>query len=187
MTNSPKSPDIESPATNQVATPGTDLAADHPAPAGTAGTDDERRRPYRAPGRASRVMNRIMIGLTRMGLPTRGSVVLSVRGRATGSTQRVPINLLELGGERYVVAPRGQTEWVRNLRADGGVGSYRRRGAAVEFVAVELDDDHKAPILAAYLERWSKETARFFDPLTAQSSPAEFAQQASRFPVFRLT
>ncbi|MDX6580636.1 MAG: hypothetical protein QOJ47_2185, partial [Gaiellales bacterium] len=65
------------------------------------------------------VFNRIVAGLTRLGLSVLGSRVLEVRGRTSGEPRRVPVNLLTLDGERYLVAPRGETQWVRNLRASG--------------------------------------------------------------------
>src|SRR5437764_14695390 len=86
---------------------------------------------YQAPDWFTRnVFNRVVAALTRMGLSVWGSRVLEVRGRKTGEARRTPVNVLALGGDRYLVAPRGQTQWVRNLRAAGGEGTLilgRRR------------------------------------------------------------
>src|SRR5437899_357366 len=78
---------------------------------------------------------------------------LAVRGRRSGQWRSVPVNLLEMDGTTYLVAPRGETEWVRNLRA-AGAGELRRRGKAAAFTATELPDADKQPLLHAYLDRW---------------------------------
>jgi hypothetical protein len=73
----------------------------------------------------------------------------------------VPVNLLEHDGARYLVAPRGETEWLRNLRARG-IGELRLGSRVEEFRAIELGDPEKPPILRVYLERWWFELSRFF-------------------------
>jgi hypothetical protein len=86
------------------------------------------------------VLNPVVHGLTALGLSVYGSRVLAVRGRRSGEWRTVPINLLELDGERYLVAPRGQTEWVKNIRVSGA--GELRIGARREPVRVtELADD----------------------------------------------
>jgi deazaflavin-dependent oxidoreductase (nitroreductase family) len=112
---------------------------------------------YRAPGWFTRnVFNRIVAALTRVGISVWGSRVLEVRGRKTGVPRRTPVNLLSVGGVRYLVAPRGQTQWVRNLRAagDGDLLLGRRRE---HFHATEVVDADKEEILRAYLRRWTWE------------------------------
>ena len=109
--------------------------------------------------------------IARLGLtPT-----LAVRGRRSGAWRTVPVNVLEHDGARYLVAPRGQTEWVRNLRAAGG-GEIRRRGRAEPFVAVEVPDAEKPPLIAVYRARWDSQVK---DVFTALPDPADH-------PVFRL-
>jgi hypothetical protein len=77
---------------------------------------------YRRPGWVTReLMNRTVSFLTGLGLSLRGSRILEVRGRATGIPRRVPVNLLVLDGVSYLVSARGESEWVRNLRAADGV------------------------------------------------------------------
>ena len=142
---------------------------------------------YLAPGAITRrVMNPSVAWLTRRGLSLWGSRVLAVRGRSSGEVRTTPVNVLELDGERYLVSPRGQTQWVRNLRAAGAgelqVG--RRREA---FTAVELADADKPAVLRPYLRRWAFEVGAFFEGVGAGSSDAELAAASPRHPVFRLS
>src|SRR5688572_26803024 len=109
---------------------------------------------YIRPGWFTRhVFNPLVSGLTRLGISPRGSRKLRVRGRKSGEWRTVPVNPLTLDGERYLVAPRGETEWVRNLRAAGG-GELQAGRRTEEFTSIELDDDAKPAILRGYLERW---------------------------------
>ena len=109
--------------------------------------------------------------------------MLEVRGRSSGQPRRTPVNLLTFEGQRYLVAPRGETQWARNLRASGGgrllVG---RRGEG--FTAVELEDTEKPPVLRAYLKRWKFEVGAFFDGVGPDSSEQELLAAASKHPVF---
>lgn len=74
---------------------------------------------YLAPGRPTRLLNHVVQALTRIGVSLWGSRVLSVRGRKSGEWRSTPVNVLTLDGERYLVSARGNTQWVRNLRAVG--------------------------------------------------------------------
>lgn len=142
---------------------------------------------YRAPGWFTRnVFNRIVAGLTAAGLSVMGSRVLEVRGRKTGQLRRVPVNLLQHNGELYLVAPRGETEWVRNVRADGGRLSLVLGRRRQEMVAAEIEDENKVPILRDYLRRWKAEVGVFFDGVGPDSSDSEIAGIAGRHPVFQL-
>jgi deazaflavin-dependent oxidoreductase (nitroreductase family) len=136
--------------------------------------------------RIDRIFNAAVQGLTRMGISLMGSRVLAVRGRASGEWRTVPVNLLTLDGERYLVAPRGQTQWVRNIRAAGG--GELRLGRRVEAITVtELADADKTPVLREYLRRWAWEVSRFFPEGVSASSPDETLRGiAPGFPVFRL-
>jgi deazaflavin-dependent oxidoreductase (nitroreductase family) len=132
------------------------------------------------------VFNPLVALLTRLGLSLLGSRVLEVRGRSSGVLRRTPVNLLELDGERYLLAPRGETQWVRNLRASGeGRLLLGRRGEA--FAAAEVADEQKVPILRAYLKRWKAEVGVFFDGVGPDSPEEEMRQAASKHPVFRLS
>jgi deazaflavin-dependent oxidoreductase (nitroreductase family) len=132
------------------------------------------------------VFNRAVAGLTRAGISVWGSRVLEVRGRSSGEWRRTPVNLLTLDGERYLVAPRGQTQWVRNLRASGE-GRLRVGSRSESFTALELEDERKAPILRAYLKRWKAEVGVFFEGVGPDASEQELRQIAPRHPVFRLS
>jgi deazaflavin-dependent oxidoreductase (nitroreductase family) len=131
------------------------------------------------------VFNPVVALLTRMGLSLLGSRVLEVRGRTTGEPRRTPVNLLELDGESYLVAPRGETQWVRNLRASGE-GRLRVGRRAEPFTAIELADAEKVPILRAYLKRWKAEVGVFFDGIGPEDPDEEMARAAPKHPVFRL-
>jgi deazaflavin-dependent oxidoreductase (nitroreductase family) len=150
-------------------------------------TNDERRA-YRKPGWFTvHLLNKVVAGLTRLGVSVWGSRVLEVRGRKTGQPRKTPVNLLTIGSERYLVSPRGEGQWVRNVRADGGrldllVG--RRR---THYIAVELPDKDKIPVLRAYLRRWKVEVGVFFDGVGPSSTDEEIAAIAPRHPVFALT
>ncbi|MGZ4354071.1 MAG: nitroreductase family deazaflavin-dependent oxidoreductase [Gaiellaceae bacterium] len=141
---------------------------------------------YRAPSSFDRrVLNPLVAGLTRLGLSVWGSRVLEVRGRKSGELRRTPVNLLSLEGERYLVAPRGHTQWVRNLRAAGAgrllVGRRRE-----PFTATEVPDAEKEPILREYLRRWKWEVGQFFGGVGPDSPAAELERIAPDHPVFRL-
>ncbi len=132
------------------------------------------------------VFNPLVARLTRWGISVKGSRVLEVRGRTSGEIRTTVVNLLTVDGVRYLVAPRGETQWVRNLRADGFAGTLRVGRRHETFVATELADADKAPVLRAYLEAWAWEVGRFFDGLRADSPAADLAAAAPGFPVFRI-
>jgi deazaflavin-dependent oxidoreductase (nitroreductase family) len=132
------------------------------------------------------VFNRFVGLLTRLGLSVWGSRVLEVRGRSSGEWRRTPVNLLTLDGQRYLVAPRGETQWVRNLRVSGG-GRLLLGSRSEDFTASEVvDDDEKAEILRAYLKRWKAEVGVFFDGVGPDASEEEMRGISPKHPVFRL-
>jgi deazaflavin-dependent oxidoreductase (nitroreductase family) len=131
------------------------------------------------------VFNRTVAALSARGVSLLGSRVLEVRGRTSGQPRRTPVNLLELDGEHYLVAPRGETQWARNLRVSGE-GCLLMGKRSESFTAVELDDEQKAPILRAYLKRWKFEVGVFFDGVGPDSSEQELRAAAPKHPVFRI-
>ena len=142
--------------------------------------------PYRKPGWFTRVVfNGLVDGMTRLGISVWGSRVLRVRGRTTGEWRSTPVNPLTHGGHRYLVAPRGETQWVRNLRAAGN-GELRIGRHLEVFGAKELSDEEKPPVLRAYLKRWKAEVGIFFDGVDASSPEEELTRIAPGHPVFRL-
>ena len=85
--------------------------------------------PYQRPGWFSQhVFNPLVARLTRVGISLAGSRVLEVRGRKSGQWRRTPVNPLDFEGARYLVAPRGNTQWVRNLRANPEASGRRSPG-----------------------------------------------------------
>ena len=131
------------------------------------------------------VFNRIVAVFTRLGMSVWGSRVLEVRGRSSGEWRSTPVNLLTLEGERYLVAPRGETQWVRNMRVSGG-GRLRLGRRSETFTAVELPDAEKVPVLRAYLRRWKAEVGVFFEGVGPDSTEEELASIAPKHPVFRI-
>ncbi|GAB2909357.1 nitroreductase family deazaflavin-dependent oxidoreductase [Rhodococcus aerolatus] len=142
---------------------------------------------YLAPDRFTRtVMNPAVTFLTRRGVSVWGSRELRVRGRRSGEWRATPVNVLPLDGERYLVSPRGHTQWVRNLRV-AGTGELRVGRRTESFSATELADADKTPVLRAYLRRWAFEVGQFFDGLDADSPDDVVAAAAPGVPVFRLS
>lgn len=142
---------------------------------------------YQRPGWFTKnVFNRAVALLTRAGVSVAGSRVLEVRGRKSGEPRRTPVNLLTVNGARYLVAARGHTHWVRNLRALGE-GRLLVGRRAEPFTAEEIPDDDKPPILRPYLERWKLEVGAFFGEVGPDSSDEELRRIAPDHPVFRLS
>jgi hypothetical protein len=147
----------------------------------------DRPRHYAAPGWFTRnVFNRAVAGLTRIGVSVVGSRVLEVKGRTSGQPRRTPVNLLVFDGREFLVAPRGETQWVRNVRADGGHLALILGRRREERVAHELGQVEAIPVLRAYLQRWKAEVGVFFDGVTADSPEHDLQQAATRHPVFAL-
>jgi deazaflavin-dependent oxidoreductase (nitroreductase family) len=131
------------------------------------------------------VFNPGITGLTRIGISIAGSRLLEVRGRRSGEWRRTPVNPLSFEGARYLVAPRGHTQWVKNLRARGE-GRLRVGSRTEEFAAAEVTDDDKTPVLRAYLKRWKWETGQFFGGVGPDSCEEELRRIAPDHPVFRI-
>jgi hypothetical protein len=132
------------------------------------------------------ILNSVLEGLTRIGVSVWGSRVLEHRGRTSGTLHHTPVNLLTIEGTDYLVSPRGETQWVRNVRHAGGhlvliLGRRRQPRTATEIPVAD-----SVPILRAYLRRWTFETGMFFDGVTVDSTDAQWAAVASRHPVFEL-
>jgi deazaflavin-dependent oxidoreductase (nitroreductase family) len=143
---------------------------------------------YKAPGWFTRnVFNRAVAGLTRLGVSVWGSRVLEVPGRTTGEPRRVPVNLLMIDGQEYLVSPRGNGQWVRNVRANDGHLDLLLGKKRSHWIAREIADADKVPILRAYLERWKAEVGVFFDGTGPDSSDEELLTIAPKHPVFSLT
>ena len=132
------------------------------------------------------VFNRVVAALTQLGVSVYGSRVLEVKGRKSGQWRSTPVNLLRYEGEHYLVAPRGHTQWVKNLRASGE--GRLRVGRRIEpFSAVEMTDDEKPPLLRAYLKKWKFEVGVFFAGVGPDAPEDELRRIAPDHPAFRLT
>jgi deazaflavin-dependent oxidoreductase (nitroreductase family) len=114
-----------------------------------------------------------------------GSRELRVRGRKSGEWRTTPVNLLSIESQRYLVAPRGATQWVRNLRV-AGEGELRVGRRIEPFRATEVADADKVPILRAYLKRWKAEVGVFFSGVSATSPEDDVRRIAPDHPVFRI-
>jgi deazaflavin-dependent oxidoreductase (nitroreductase family) len=149
-----------------------------------AGSESEPR--YVRPGWFTKhVFNPTVALLARAGVSVWGSRELRVRGRKTGEWRTTPVNPLTYEGNRYLVAPRGVTQWVRNMREvrEGELRVGRRTEA---FSATELPDEEKPPILRAYLKRWKAEVGVFFGGVGADSAEEDLRRISSDHPIFRI-
>ncbi|KAA0024654.1 nitroreductase family deazaflavin-dependent oxidoreductase [Antrihabitans cavernicola] len=131
------------------------------------------------------VPNAIISWLTDRGISIWGSRVLSVQGRKTGEWRSTPVNVLTHDGKRYLVAPRGHTQWVRNLRVSG-TGRLRVGKQVETFTGVELADDVKPELLRAYLRRWKFEVGMFFDGIDANATDEQLLAIAPGYPIFSI-
>lgn len=142
---------------------------------------------YREPGWFTKhVFNNAVAGVTRLGVSFWGSRVLEARGRKTGQARQTPVNLLTFEDATYLVAARGETEWVRNVRAADGRLDLLLGRRRTHYMATELADEEKVPVLRAYLERWKAEVGVFFDGVGPTSTDEEVAAIAPRHPLFAI-
>jgi deazaflavin-dependent oxidoreductase (nitroreductase family) len=128
--------------------------------------------------------NPLVAWLSRRGLSVAGSRVLEVQGRKSGEWRRTPVNPLEFEGARYLVAPRGNTQWGRNMRVSGGGRLVGRK--TEEFTATEVPEADRPPLLRAYLAKWKWEVGAFFDGVGPDSSEEELRRIAPDHPAFRI-
>jgi deazaflavin-dependent oxidoreductase (nitroreductase family) len=139
---------------------------------------------FRAPTAVERIFNRVFGSLVGLGLGFSYNYLLQVKGRKSGKIYSTPIDLLELDGRRFLVAPRGRTQWVRNAEAAGEIilkkGSVRQR-----FGLRPIPDADKPSILKAYLDRFKSEVQRYF-PVPAGSPVESFRELVESYPAFEL-
>lgn len=139
---------------------------------------------YREPSPIEKLFNRAFGFLVGLGLGFSYNYLLQVPGRKSGKMYSTPINLIDLDRKRYLVAPRGRTQWVRNAEAAGEV--VLRRGSQVQNLRLRpLSGPEHLLILQAYLDRFRREVQRYF-PIPAGSPPEAFAPLASSYPAFEL-
>jgi deazaflavin-dependent oxidoreductase (nitroreductase family) len=143
------------------------------------------RQPFHMTG-GLRVVSTLITTLLRLGVPVGPAVLLSVRGRTSGRIYTIPVELVQTGGTRYLVAAFGDVSWVRNLRAAGQAYLTRRRRTEA-IAVVELGAKEAAPILKQFLKE--SQRVSFIKPyfhVTPHSSLADFEQEALYHPVFRI-
>jgi len=141
--------------------------------------------PSKPPTAIEAIFNRVFAWFVGVGLAPAAFYVLEVRGRKSGRIYSTPVDMLLRGDRRYLVAPRGHTQWVRNAKASGTV-TLRRGRVADRYVLREVEGHEKAEVLKAYLETFRRQVQRFF-PVPAGSPAQQFVPLADRYPVFELT
>ncbi|MGD0180140.1 MAG: nitroreductase/quinone reductase family protein [Terriglobales bacterium] len=139
---------------------------------------------FRAPTAVERAFNRAFGFLVGLGLGFSHNYLLQVRGRKSGKIYSTPIDLLELGGRRFLVAPRGRTQWVRNAEAAGEV-TLKKGKTRLRFHLRTIPDADKPGILKAYLDSFKREVQRYF-PVAAGSPPEAFVPLVQSYPAFEL-
>ncbi len=139
---------------------------------------------FHAPSVVERVFNRTFGILVGLGLGFSHNYLLQVRGRKSGKIYSTPIDLLERGGKRFLVAPRGRTQWVRNAEAAGEV-TLKKGSKRQQFRLRALFDEEKPEILKAYLDQFKREVQRYF-PVQAGSPVEAFRDLAQSYPAFEL-
>ncbi|MFW0787100.1 nitroreductase/quinone reductase family protein [Gordonia sp. CPCC 206044] len=141
---------------------------------------------YRAPQGADHTFNSVVRWLAARGVNLAGAQVLTVTGRTSGRPQSVPVNPLHLDGRHYLVAPRGVTQWVRNVRVDDSA-ELRRGRRRREVRLVETESDARAPIIRAYLDKWGWEVGRFLpEGMGTDADDATIRAHAADLPVFEI-
>jgi deazaflavin-dependent oxidoreductase (nitroreductase family) len=133
----------------------------------------------------SHVFNPLVAGLHRLGIGVQGSQTLAVRGRKSGEMRTNPVNPFELEGRSYILAPRGTTQWVRNLRV-AGEGELRRGRKVRRFHATEVPDSEKLPLMRLYMDKWSWEVKGFLG-IDADASDEEISRILPDHPAFLLS
>jgi deazaflavin-dependent oxidoreductase (nitroreductase family) len=139
---------------------------------------------FRQPTAFERAFNRLFGFLVGLGFGLTHNYLLQVRGRKSGKLYSTPIDLLEIDSKRFLIAPRGRTQWVRNAEAAGEValkkGSFHR-----SFRLRAVPEAERPELLKAYLDRFKTTVQRYF-PVPAGSNPQAFAAIAANYPVFEL-
>ena len=139
---------------------------------------------FSPPTSTERLFNKLFGFLVGLGFGLSHNFLLQVRGRTTGRLYATPVDVLVLDGRRYLVAPRGDTNWVRNARASGTV--VLKKGRRREELRVRpLSADEKPAVIKAYLERFKLAVQRYF-PLPAGAPEIAFAPLVDRYPAFEL-
>ena len=138
---------------------------------------------YQRPSTLTKLGNLPIAWLAAMGLGPKKTVVLEVRGRRSGQVRSAVVNIVDVDGEMYLVAPRGNTEWSRNARAAGEATIHRGKREQVRLQEVPIEQ--RAPIIQAYLKENAMVTKAHFG-IEPSSPMEEFQRIAPDHPVFRI-
>jgi deazaflavin-dependent oxidoreductase (nitroreductase family) len=139
---------------------------------------------FREPTPVEKLFNRIFGFLVGIGIPFPHKYLLLVRGRKSGKLYSTPVNLLEWKGKRFLVAPRGRTQWVRNAEAAGEV-TLKKGSARSKFLLRPVAEAEKPETLKFYLDNFKSEVQRYF-PVAAGSPVQSFVAVAGSYPAFEL-
>jgi deazaflavin-dependent oxidoreductase (nitroreductase family) len=131
-----------------------------------------------------KIFNRTFGYLVGLGIAPAYMYLLQVRGRKSGRLYQTPVDVLDVEGKRYLVAPRGRTQWVRNAEATGEI-TLKRGRSRQSYRLWPIPDGEKPPLLKLYLERFVTEVQRYFS-VKAGSAPEAFREVAPNYPVFEL-
>ena len=140
---------------------------------------------FRQPNLLDRILNRLVGFLLKLGIGLAHNYLLEVRGRKTGKVYSTPVNVLEYKGKKYLVAPRGYTQWVRNVETSGEA-TLVQRAERTKVRLRTVADEEKPEILKAYLDRFKLTVQRYF-PIAAGSPAEAFKSLAVRYPVYEIT
>jgi deazaflavin-dependent oxidoreductase (nitroreductase family) len=140
---------------------------------------------YNKPTALAKFFNSLLRTLAGIGLTPRDNIVVQVRGRKSGKLRSNVVTYVEHEGVRYLVAPRGTTDWVRNVRAADGQASLKH-GKAHQVKLTEMPVEQRTPIIHAYLQKMPEMVQREFG-VSRSSSGDEIGKIAPRHPVFRIT
>ena len=139
---------------------------------------------FRQPTAIERAFNKTFGFLVGLGLGFSYNYLLQVRGRKSGKTYSTPIDLLQIDGKRFLVAPRGRAQWVRNAEAAGEV-TLKKGSKRENFGLRALPDAEKPAILKAYLDTFKREVQGYF-PVAAGSPVEAFRDLVQNYPAFEL-
>jgi len=140
---------------------------------------------YHKPTAFTKLFNRTLGFFASVGIMPGDTVTLEVKGRRSGQTRSTVVTHVDHDGQRYLVSPRGLTEWVRNVRAAGGEAAIRH-GKRQSVRLEEMPADQTAAIVKAYLQKTKMATKQHFG-IDPDAPLEEFAAIASRHPVFKVT
>jgi deazaflavin-dependent oxidoreductase (nitroreductase family) len=140
---------------------------------------------YEEPNRVAQAANTVIRWLAELGISIAGTRAMRVRGRKSGKQRGVVINLLTVDGVDYLVSPRGNTQWARNVRAAGVVEVGPRWRSELARVS-EVEDAAKPELLRRYLARWYWQVKGYVGGLTPNSTDEQMLAAAPTIPVFVL-